>query len=89
MNTNYGWIEEIDYKKHLDGNSALMVDICGVDKFIELVEAFAKTQVYFSTEPIIKMKKEFILNNKDKYTVKELARILHVSERFVYKVVRG
>jgi len=88
MNANYKWIEQIDYKKHLDGNSALMVEICGLDKFIDLVEAFAKTQIYFSTEPLIKMKKEYILAFNSKYTAKELARILQVSERFVYKVLR-
>lgn len=85
---NYKWINEVDYEKHLDGNSALIVDLCGLENFLKLVEAFSKTQIYISNQPIVMMKKDYIRKHKDSLTVRELARTLDVSESFVYKVMR-
>ena len=85
----YNWINEIeDYEKELDGNSAIIVDICGLDNFLRLVDEFAKTQIYISTEPILRLKKKYIKKNKDNLTVRQLAKTLKVSESFVYKVMR-
>jgi Mor family transcriptional regulator len=82
------WIKEIDVESHLDPNSALLVEICGIDVFMRLAETFGKTQIYFSTSAIWSMKREFIRKNRERYTTKELARKLDVSESLVYKALR-
>lgn len=52
------------------------------------MEVFGKTQIYFSTSPILSMKREFIRKNRERYSTKEMARILDVSESLVYKALR-
>lgn len=86
---NLSWLDEIDIKSHLDFNYSTMYEICGKEKFLLLLEAFNKTQIYFSNFPIIEMKKEFIKKNKEKYSTSDLARKLNCSLGFVYKVVRS
>lgn len=85
---NFNWLEEVDLNQHLDSNSQLIVEECGTDVYLKLVNLFAKTQVYFSMEPITKAKQDFILRNRDKLNARDLARILCVSESFVYRVLR-
>lgn len=80
------WIKEIDYKKFLDGDLRLLVEIVGIEKFSELYKHFAKTSIYFSEKPLMEMKQEYIRQNFGFKSEKELARMLGVSERLVYKV---
>lgn len=80
------WIKDIDYNKFLDGDLKLLVDIIGIDKFIELYCHFAKTAIYFSEKPLMEMKQEYIRKHFGFKNEKELARMLGVSERLVYKI---
>lgn len=80
------WIKDIDYKKFLDGDLKLLVDIVGIEKFSELYRHFAKTAIYFSEKPLMEMKQEYIRQNFGFKPEKELARMLGVSERLVYKI---
>lgn len=65
-----------------------MVDECVIDTFLKLTSIFSKTRIYFSTEPILEMKKEFIKKHIGKYTTRDFTRILNVSEEFVRRVMR-
>lgn len=80
------WIKKIEYRKYLDGDLKLLVDIVGIDKFIELYKYFAKTSVYFSEKPLMIMKQEYIKKYYGIKSEKELARELGVSERLIYKI---
>ncbi|GIV45766.1 MAG: hypothetical protein KatS3mg036_0584 [Ignavibacterium sp.] len=80
------WIKEIDFNKFLDGDLRLLADIVGIDKFIELYSHFAKTAIYFSEKPLMEMKQEYIRKYFGFKNEKELARMLGVSERLVYKI---
>lgn len=80
------WFDEIKYGECLDVNSLLMVKIIGIEKYVELIEEFGKSQIYFSRRSLNKMKKEFIRVNGDRYSVRELARKLGVSESMVLRV---
>ncbi|QKJ99913.1 MAG: hypothetical protein HND40_10250 [Ignavibacteriota bacterium] len=81
-----GWIKDIDYNKFLDGDLKLLVNTIGIDKFIELYSHFAKTAIYFSEKPLMEMKQEYIRKHFGFKNEKELARMLGVSERLVYKI---
>lgn len=85
---NLNWIKEIDYRKHLNEDAVLIVDECGIDTFIKLTSIFSKTRIYFSTEPILEMKKAFIKKHLGNYSTREFTRILDVSEEFVRRVMR-
>ncbi|AFH50748.1 Hypothetical protein IALB_3045 [Ignavibacterium album JCM 16511] len=80
------WIKDIDFNKFLDGDLKLLIEIVGVEKFIELYRHFAKTAIYFSEKPLMEMKQEYIRKNFRNKSEKELARMLGVSERLVYKI---
>lgn len=80
------WIKEIDYHKFLNGDLKLLLEIIGIDNFIELYLHFAKTAIYFSEKPLMEMKQEYIRKNYGAKSEKELARMLGVSERLVYKI---
>lgn len=84
--SNMDWIKEIDYNKFLDGDLKIVVDIVGIDNFIKLFKVFSKTAVYFSERPLMEMKQEFIRKYFGSKSEKELARLLGVSERLVYKI---
>jgi len=78
------WVKEIkDWKKFLTGDLAEVADIIGADSFLELWNAFAKTNIYLSEKPLDALRREYIRQNKDK-DVKTLARALNCSEMFIY-----
>lgn len=80
------WIKEIDYSKYLDGDLKLLAEIVGIDNFIKLFKVFSKTAIYFSERPLMEMKQEYIRKHYGIISEKELARLLGVSERLVYKI---
>lgn len=80
------WYSEVNYRAFLDETAIRMVEIVGLDKYFELVEEFGKSQVYFSEVASLNMKREFVRQNRDRYTIRELAKLLDVSESWVYKV---
>lgn len=83
---NMEWYKEINYKKYLNGDLKLMEEIVGVDNLMKLYDSFAKTAVYFSETPLMNMKEEYIKKNFGLIPEKQLARMLKVSERYVYKI---
>lgn len=80
------WIKEIDYNKYLDGDLKTVVEIVGIDNFIKLCKVFSKTAIYFSEKPFMEMKQEYIRKHYGEKSEKELARMLGVSERLIYKI---
>lgn len=84
MNNN--WIKEIDYLKYLDKDLKILCEIVGIDKFLEIIEIFGKTTIYFTNRPIVEMKKEYIRQKFGMIGNKELAREIGVSERLVHKI---
>lgn len=80
------WYNEINHKDFLDETAQRIVEIVGLDKYFELVEEFGKSQVYFSEVASLNMKREFIRQNSDRYSIREMAKLLDVSESWVYKV---
>lgn len=85
---NLNWIKDIDYRKHLTDDAALIVDECGIDIYIKLTAIFSKTRIYFSTEPILQMKKDYIKKHYGKQSLRELTRTLGVSEEFVRRAIK-
>lgn len=83
---NFEWIKEIDYKKYLNGDLKIIVELIGIEAFLKLYSIFAKTTVYFSEKPLMEMKQEYIKKHFGSKPEKELARMLNVSERLVYKI---
>lgn len=86
MKNGYEWIKEVDYEEELKGDYRTMVELIGIDSFITLLEYFVKTSVYFSELPLGPLKKLYVEKCAGEKSVKEITRILNVSERFVYEV---
>lgn len=80
------WIKEIDYKKYLTGDLKALEEVVGIDVLLKIIKAFAKTTIYISEKPLMEMKQEYIRQNFGFKPEKELARMLGVSERLVYKI---
>lgn len=83
---DYEWVKEIDYKQYLSGDLKQLEEIIGLELFLEIVEAFGKTNIYISDRPVMMMKREYIKKKFGVIPDKELARMLRVSERLIYKI---
>ena len=83
------WIKDIEYQKYFNEDQQRILDRFGIDVLIGLHEEFGKMSLYFSTEPITAMSKEYVIKMKDKKSAKELARQFNKSERWVYEIWRS
>lgn len=83
------WIKDTEWKKDLKGDMREIAELVGIDGFINLWQAFSKTSVYFSEEPINRLRKRYIMQNYVHGRAKELARKLDTSEMFVYDILKG
>jgi len=83
---NYDWVKETNYEEKFPEEYKAIINEIGLDNFLKLFRLFAKTPIYFSERPIYELKKEYILKHKNK-PPRELARILGMSERGVYKIL--
>lgn len=88
LTSNYKWVEEINYKEHLDEDGSLIVSEFGIDTYLKLLNVMGNSRIYLSSKPLTKMKKAFIKNNLDKYSIREFQRILDVSEDFVRNTIK-
>jgi hypothetical protein len=73
------WVRDVEIEDLLDKDVKLVYDHCGLDILIKLWEEFPSMPIYMSTSPLNQI--------KERYIIKELCRLLDVSERFVYKVL--
>lgn len=81
--SQYAWVKEIDYMKHLDDDSKLIVEEFGIETYIKLFLIFGKTRIYFNNKFFYECKKVFIKTNLENYTTRQLSKMLNVSEEFV------
>ncbi len=81
------WLKSIDVRQHLSGDTELLYQECGIETLIALWEKLPSLSLYISTKPLNECKKVFIRKEYNGSNVKQLARTLNVSERFVMKVI--
>jgi len=81
------WTKEIDYTKHLTGDQRDIAELIGIQNLLKLIDRFNKTPVYFSDKCLLSMKREYILENVGGASPKQLARMLDLSERYVYEII--
>ncbi len=81
------WVKEVEIDDLLDKDMKMVHDHCGVDMAIALWENFACMNIYVSTKPLDKIKKRYIKKHCNGRNIKDLCRLLDVSERFVYEVL--
>jgi hypothetical protein len=84
----YSWIKEVDYMKCLDDDSKLIVQELGIETYLKLFSIFSKSRIYFSNNFFYDCKREFIRNNIEKYSVRQLTKMLNVSEQFVQRTLK-
>lgn len=84
----FSWVNEIDYMKHLDDDSKLIVEEFGLETYLKLFSIFSKTRVYFNNKFLYECKKEFVRKNIRIYTPRELSKMLKVSDQFVKHAIR-
>lgn len=81
------WIHEIDISDLLTGDLQLIKNSCGAEIAVALMERLPKTNLYISEKPLYEAKRRYIRQKFNGGNVKELARILRVSEQFVYNTI--
>jgi len=81
------WLKEIEIAPLLEKDTRFIYECCGIDLLIVLWENFAKMTLHISTKPLMEAKKLYIRKHFDGKNVKELCRLLEVSDRFVYETV--
>lgn len=82
------WLKEIEITPDmLDEDYRNIAERIGVDNLFELLRLFDKSSVYFSIERLDGPRRMYIRKNAGSKGVKELARVLGVSERYIYKVL--
>lgn len=70
----------------LDEDYRFIAERIGIENLFELLRMFDKSAVYFSMERLDKPRRVYIKKNASK-GVKELSRVLSVSERYIYKIL--
>jgi hypothetical protein len=83
----FSWVKEIDYLKHLDDDSKLIVEEFGLETYLKLFSIFSKTRVYFNNKFLYRCKKEFIRSNIEKYSIRQFCWILDLSQDCVRKYI--
>ena len=81
------WVRDVEIEDLLDKDVKLVYDHCGLDILIKLWEEFPSMPIYMSTSPLNQIKERYIKKYCNGHNIKELCRLLDVSERFVYKVL--
>ncbi|KAB2908952.1 MAG: hypothetical protein LC102_09135 [Ignavibacteriales bacterium] len=84
---NERWYEEVPLNEFGEDFKEI-AQIVGKEKAIELYDRFRKTSVLFSNAPLYSAKKWWIRMNRHKYTPSHIARVLEVSQRFVYATLK-
>jgi hypothetical protein len=82
------WLKEIDIRPYLSEDALIIVEEIGAEKFYRLSLELNHVRFRFSSANLMKLKKEFIRQNRGRYTVSEFAELLGVSKGFVYKAVK-
>ncbi len=88
MTGEFSFVKELNYKKFFNDDELRIIEIVGIEKFLLLLEEFKKRSVYFSTERIEVMKREYVLKNK-KTPVKELVKKTGFAEGTIYSIIRS
>jgi len=83
----HDWIKEVEWSSILTNEMRELAEIVGIDKAIEVLEKCRKQQVYFSERPLMDLKRAYIMKHRNSIP-KDLARLLNVSERYVYMVLK-
>lgn len=88
LSDQYSWVKEIDFMKHLDDDSKLIVEEFGIETYLKLFSLFGKTRIYFNNKFFYECKKEFIRSNVEKYSTRQLSKMLNVSDQFVRDIIK-
>lgn len=83
------WLKEIPIDDLVNSNSDMQViaESCGMDVLLSLMVNLSKMGFYISERPLTEAKKRYIRKHYGPMTAKELARLLDVSDRFVFETV--
>lgn len=85
---NLSWIKNLNNPEHhLEGDTRLIAEECGIESFIKLYEIFNKTSVNFSESHLKELKKQYVREYFNGNNAKLIARKLGVSQRFVYEIL--
>lgn len=80
------WVTTLDYNKYLNGDMKDIADLIGIENLLKLINRFNKTPIYFSDKCLLTLKKEYIKSQRGKIEPRVIARLLDVSERYIYNV---
>jgi len=81
------WVKNIKIDDILENDIKLIYEFCGLEVLLCLWENFPKMNLYISTKPLLEAKKRYIRQHFNGKNIKELCRLLDVSERFVYETL--
>jgi len=89
----YDWIKKIEdldkaTTKELDYEITCLIEIVGVEKFIEVFKLLEKLPYYFSYKKLTPLIRCYILQEIDKKSVTEIAREIGVGARMVNKIIK-
>jgi hypothetical protein len=79
------WLKEIEIEDLLENDVKFIHECCGLEMLLALWENFPKMTLHISTKPLTLAKKRYIKKHFNGKNVKDLCRLLEVSERFVYE----
>ena len=81
-------VNEVEWEKILSGELKEVAELIGIENTLKLLERFGKTHIYFTDKSLLELKKLYILAHcEEDMGAKDLARLLKVSERFVFQVI--
>ena len=89
---NYDWIAQIvnveqAAEKELDFEISSMIEMVGIEKFLEIFKLFEKVPYYFSSRKLAPLMACYIRQQNGSKTPTQLARELGVGLRTVHKLM--
>lgn len=81
------WLKEIPIDDLINDNADMQIiaESCGKEVLLSLMVNLSSMGFYISTRPLTEAKKRYIRKHYGPMTAKELARLLDVSDRFVFE----
>jgi len=87
--TEFDWINEIDFEECLDADSRLFYNQCGRELFIAVWTKMLGVSIHFSEKPLWRAKQKYILKYFTGDNHKELALHLGISQDYIYKTLQS
>lgn len=83
------WIKEVDWKEYLTEDMRMVLEVCGEDMLLALLERMPGHRIHLSTSPVRKARRAYVRKFAGTKSAREIAVAVGASVDFVRKALSG